>query len=302
MEDLRPLAVFACVVRHRSMSGAARQLGISPSAVSQQVRALERSGGVTLLHRSTRKLALTEAGDRLYAECAALVAAAERARHQLAVARDAPEGELRLACVVGFGRHIAPALRELLSAHPRLTLRLLVDDALIDLIGSRVDLALRFGRLPDSSWVARRLCRFDVWLCASPGYLARHGTPSAPEDLAGHQWLGLAPTSGPSMKLALHRAHRETVEVEVLPRIASNNQLSLQQMCSAGLGLARLGSLDVDEDLRAGRLVRVLPDWSLPALDVWAVTPQRGTQPAKVRHAIQALQDYLATLPGVQAG
>ncbi len=123
MDDLRRMAVFASVVQHGSMSGAGRALGMSPSAVSQQVRLLEREGGVTLLHRSTRKLALTEAGQRVHAQCAALCAAADQARAELAASRDAPSGELRLSAPVGFARHVAPALGELLARHPSLRLR-----------------------------------------------------------------------------------------------------------------------------------------------------------------------------------
>jgi DNA-binding transcriptional LysR family regulator len=300
MDDLKRMAVFAAVVRHRSMSGAARELGMSTSAVSQQVRQLERSGGVTLLHRSTRKLALTEAGERVHRECLAMVEAAQRAQRELAQSRDAPTGELRLSATVGFARHVAPALGGLLGSHPALTLKLLVDDAHIDLIGARIDLAVRYGRLPDSSWVAQRLCRFDVWLCAAPAYLQRHGTPQRVEDLLAHQWLALARERADGLVVALQGPDGSTPPaLRVEPRITSNNQLSLQQMCLAGLGLALLGSLDVDDEVRTGRLVRVLPPWRLAPLDVWAVTPQRDAQPAKVRHAIDALRAYLAAQPGV---
>lgn len=290
------MAVFAAVVEQRSMSAAARALHMSTSAVSQQVRALERAGGVTLLHRTTRKLTLTDAGERFYAECAGMVAAARRAQAQLALSRDAPSGELRLSATVGFARHIAPALGGLLAANPALTLRLLVDDARIDLIESRIDLAIRFGGLQDSTWVARRLCAFEMMLCASPVYLRRHGTPQQPEDLLAHQWLALA-REGNALTLSLADGNRvQTLRAEA--RITSNNQLSLQQMCAAGLGLARMGRVDVDDELRAGRLVPVLPGWAQPPLPVWAVTPQRDAQPAKVRHAVQALNAYLQTLPG----
>jgi len=299
MDDLKRMAVFAAVVRLRSMSGAARHLGMSTSAVSQQVRALERGGGVTLLHRSTRKLTLTDAGERFYAECAAMVEAAERAQLQLSASREAPSGELRLSATVGFARHIAPALADLLAQHPALRLRLLVDDAHIDLIESRIDLALRFGRLPDSSWVARRLCTFDVWLCAAPDYLARHGAPAQPEALLSHQWLGFA-RDAPGLQFELQGPQGQQRALRVEPRITSNNQLSLQQMCEAGLGLAVMGSLDVHDALQEGRLQRVLPEWQVRPMDVWAVTPQRDAQPAKVRHAVEALSAYLRGLPGTR--
>jgi len=293
------MEIFATVIEQGSMSGAARALGLSTSAVSQQVRELERRGGVTLLHRSTRKLALTEAGAHFLEDCAAMLAAARRARQQLLQAREAPIGQLRLSAPVGFARHVAPALGELLAAYPALSLRLLVDDARIDLIDARIDLALRVGSLPDSSWVARRLCGLEMMLCAAPGWLAAHGTPQRPDDLPAHQWLTIARDDDPRLTLPLTDGARQTRVLHLEARISSNNQLSMQQMCLAGLGLARLGQVDVHDDLEAGRLVPVLPSWTLPALDIWAVTPQRDAQPAKVRHAIDALQRYLVKLPGI---
>lgn len=300
MDDLKRMAVFARVVQHGSMSGAARALGMSPSAVSQQVRLLEREGGVTLLHRSTRQLALTEAGQRVHAQCAAMCAAADQARAELTASREAPSGELRLSATVGFARHVAPALGPLLAAHPSLRLRLLVDDAPIDLINARIDLAVRFGRLADSTWAARRLGTLEWWLCASPDWLAQHGQPESPDALLAHTWLGFA-REGNGLMLDLQAPDRATRSLRVEPRIASNNQLSIQQMCEAGLGLALLGSLDVQDALQAGRLVRLLPHWGLGTLGIWAVTPQRDAQPAKVRQAIEALHRYLITLPGVRA-
>lgn len=297
MDDLKRMAVFACVVQHGSMSGAARALGMSTSAVSQQVRRLESDGGVTLLHRSTRKLVLTEAGQRYHARCAAMWTAAEQARAELAASRDAPSGELRLSAPVGFARYVAPALGQLLAAHPALRLRLLVDDALIDLIDARIDLAIRFGRLADSSWAARRLCATQWWLCAAPTWVAQHGMPTHPDVLLTQSWLGFARDNG-SLLIELRSPAGEAHALRVEPRIASNNQLSIQQMCEAGLGLALVGSMDVHEAVQAGRLVRLLPDWSFGTLDISAVTPQRDAQPAKVRLAMAALGDYLRQVPG----
>ncbi|WP_280152624.1 LysR family transcriptional regulator [Piscinibacter sp. XHJ-5] len=297
MDELKRMAVFATVVEQRSMSAAARLLAMSTSAVSQQVRQLERASGVTLLHRSTRKLTLTAAGEQFYDGCAAMVAAARRAQQQLAQSRDSPSGELRLSAPVGFARHVAPALGGVLGAHPALLLTLLVDDARIDLIEARIDLAVRFGRLPDSSWAARRLCGFEWLLCASPDWLAAHGEPHRPDDLLSAPWLGFA-REGRQLHLELAGPQHESRSLRLEARITSNNQLSIQQMCMAGLGLARLARVDVADELAAGRLVALLPDWRLPLLDVWAVTPQRDAQPAKVKVAIEALRGYLSTLPG----
>lgn len=297
MDDFKKLAVFAEVVRAGSLSAAGRFLGMSTSAVSQHLRALEQAHGVTLLHRSTRKLALTDAGARFAEHCQAMVDAAARARQQLALAHDAPEGELRVSAPVGFARHIAPALAPLLAEHPALKLRLLVDDAMIDLIDARIDLAVRAGRLADSNWAARRLCAFDWVLCASPGYLARSGVPSRPADLLVHQWVA-SPREGLGVQLELTGPDgaRELLRIE--PRITSNNQLTLQQLCATGLGLAQMPRPDIEQELRAGLLVPVLPGWRLPAMPVWAATPQRDGQPAKVRHAIAAIEAYLRGVAG----
>ena len=298
MDDLKRMAIFVAVVQHGSMSGAARALGLSTSAVSQQVRKLQSDGGVTLLHRSTRQLALTEAGQRYHARCAAMWAAAEQARAELAASRDEPSGELRLSATVGFARHVAPALGTLLTDHPALRLRLLVDDAPIDLINARIDLAVRYGRLQDSNWAARRLGGMQWQLCAAPGWVAAHGRPQHPDALLTHSWLGFAREGG-GLRIDLHTPAGEPRALRVEPRIASNNQLSIQQMCEAGLGLALVGSMDAHDALQAGRLVRLLPDWSFGTLDIWAVTPQRDAQPAKVRQAIAALHAYLQRVPGV---
>jgi len=296
INDLKRLALFAEVVRAGSLTAAARRLRISTSAVSQQLRTLEQAHGVTLLHRSTRKISLTDAGARFAEHCEAMLLAAERAEQQLTLARDAPEGELRVAAPVGFARHVAPALVPLLAAHPSLSLKVLVDDALIDLIASRIDLAFRGGRLPSSTNVARLICHFEWIICASPMYLARTTVPSTPADLLTHQWIG-SPRDSQPMILELHGPgdQRETLRVE--PRITSNNQYTLHQMCLAGLGLAVCVRPDIDDDLRAGRLVAV-SDWRPAPGPIWAVTPQREGQPAKVRHAIETMRNYLRTVPG----
>lgn len=307
MNDLKPYAVFAETVSTGSMSAAARRLGMSPSAVSQTIRALERQAGVTLLHRSTRKLTLTEAGARCYPHCLRLLEAASAAGDALLHARDAPSGELRVAAPVGFGLHIAPALAPVLAAWPQLRLLLLVDDALIDLVEARIDIAIRVGQLPDSRWIARRLCQLNLIVCAAPAYIERHGLPDTPQALLGHHWLGAmrqaieakGDDGAPSMEFALQQGgQRERLRVGL--RIVSNNQLSLQQMCEQGMGLALLGHADVHAALERGALVRVLPHWQLAALPVTAMTPRRDGDPAKVRLALDALQRHFAALPGAR--
>ncbi len=328
MDELKPLAVFAETVAAGSMSGAARRLGMSPSAVSQTIRGLESRGGVTLLHRSTRKLSLTEAGERYYPHCKRVLEAARAAAESLEGARDMPSGELRVSSPVGFATHISPALAPLLLEAPELRLRLLVDDAMIDLIDARIDVAIRVGQLSDSSWIARRLCDLEVVLCASPDYLDRHGVPAVPQELLTHQWLafgreayvdmlpdGFVPPEGVatakrpmstsqavSMTLSLHAPDGRSEHVNLDARIASNNQIALQQMCEHGLGVARLVHADVLPSLERGALVQVLAPWRLATMPVWAVTPRREGEAAKVRAALSYLKRYFASLSGSAAG
>lgn len=331
MDDLKPLAVFAETVASGSMSAAARRLGLSPSAVSQIIRTLELQGGVTLLHRSTRKLSLTEAGERFYPHCRRVLEAARDAAQSLQQARDAPTGELRISAPVGFANHIAPALAPLLSEAPQLRLRLLVDDAMIDLIDARIDIAIRVGRLADSNWVARRLCDFEMILCASPDYLVRHGTPEMPQDLCRHQLLvtelearyegvpgesageldaGAIPntsqglvnktkaTSQPvSMPMDLHAPDGRQQQVHIQSRIVTNNLVALQQMCEHGLGIACLVRADVVPWLQRGALVHVLAPWQRASAPVWAMTPRRDGEEAKIRTALEYLKRYFSALP-----
>lgn len=309
MEDLKRMAIFATVVQQGSMSAAARLLDMSPSAVSQHIRQLEREAGITLLHRSTRQLGLTDAGQRFYAECAVLSEAAQRARAELAAERDQPSGELRLAAPVGFARHAAPALGAWLGQHPQLRLRLLVDDAHIDLIQARVDLALRFGNLPDSPWVARPLGEAPTVLCASPSWLEHwnlqaHRPPNAlpqhPSELANATWLDQSRTEAAMRQYSWqHHTSGERYALQFLPRMVSNHRGAVQELCEAGLGMALLGHMDAVPSLHAGRLVRLLPAWDMGQLPLWAITPQRHALPAKVRQAVEVLQAYYGQLEGV---
>lgn len=296
MDDLKRMAIFATVVQRGSMTAAAKVLGMSASAVSQHIRQLERDSGVTLLHRSTRQIALTDAGQRFYAQCAVVTAAASRARAELAAQHDTPTGELRLAAPVGFAQHAAPALGAWLARFPDLQLRLLLDDAHIDLIQARVDLALRYGPLDDSNWVARKMGSTPFWLCASPQWVSDHGgqLPEHPQQLAHAYWLALAHDDAPAApKHWTQYSTGITHTLQVQPQSTSNHQAAVLALCEAGLGVALLAAVDVRPAVEAGRLVRLLPDWNMGHLDLWAVTPQRDAQPAKVRQAIEELQAYL---------
>ena len=298
MDSVKRMALFAQVVQHGSMSAAARALGMSTSAVSQQVRALEQDAGVALLHRSTRRLALTDVGSRYYAACARLLDAAGEAEAELSAARQAPSGELRLSAPLGMAAHIGPALGGWLQDNPQLRLHLFFDDGWTDLLQARIDVALRFGQLPDSDWMAQRLGSLQRWPCAAPAWLQRHGLPDDPLQIPAAEWLGMPQVPGLVWR---HRENSEERLVPAHPRIASQNQPAVLRLCEVGLGVAVLTCLDASPLLEAGSLQRLLPEWEVPPLPAWAVTPHRQTQPAKVRQAIDLLQDYLARVPGEPA-
>lgn len=286
------MAIFARVAMAGSLSQAARELGVSASAVSQQLRALEQALGVALLHRSTRKLTLTEAGTVYLEGCRAMLAAAGQAEQRLAELREAAVGELRITTSLGFAStHLAPALAPLLLAHPGLGLHLRVTDERVDLIAERMDLGIRIGHLADSSLVARRLGDMEEGLFAAPAYLTRRGLPREPADLAGHDWLALSVMADPAA-LELSVQGGEPQRVRMTPRLLANNAQALAELAIAGLGICRQPVANVQVAARAGRLLRVLPDWQLPPLGIYAVTPRREEQPAKVRYAVAALQQY----------
>ncbi len=301
IDQLKRMAVFAEVVSCGSMTAAARQLGMTPSAVSQHVRQLEQSLGLALLHRSTRRLTLTEAGERYRAGCAAMVAAARSAEQALVRLRDEPEGELRLAAPIGFGGLLAAALAPL-RAYPKLRLRLLLDDTLIDLIEQRVDMALRVGAMTDSSLVARKLGSMGRQLCASPAYLAEHGWPAEPNDLLLHDWLSWLPTKssgagGDVLEIDGPNGQRQTLRLEA--RAQASQVTALHALCMAGWGVGMAVSDDDHRALADGRLLPVLPGWRLADVPVYAVTPRRGDQPAKVRHTLDLLTAYFSRIRAV---
>jgi DNA-binding transcriptional LysR family regulator len=289
MDQLKRMAIFAEVVAKGSLTAAARQLGMTPSAVSQHLRQLEQSLGLALLHRSTRRLTLTEAGERYHAGCAAMVAAARSAEQALVRLRDEPEGELRLAAPAGFGSLLAAALAPL-RGYPRLTLRLLLDDKLVDLIGERVDIAVRVGELADSSLVARKLGDMTRQLCASPAYLAERGWPAAPQDLLRHDWLASKPNSSNSadmLELLGPSGERETLRLE--GRVQASQVTALHALAIAGWGISMGVSEDDRKAMAEGRLLPILPGWRMADVPVYAVTPRRGEQPAKVRYTLELL-------------
>jgi DNA-binding transcriptional LysR family regulator len=293
MDKLRGMAIFATVVARGSMASAAEALGMTPSAVSQQIRKLETQAQVTLLHRTTRKLTLTEAGEVFYRSCAQMLAIAEEAEQRLGEWREAPVGELRLAAPVGFsGKLITEALRPLLENHRQLRLQLFFHDEQIDLIEQRIALAIRVGNLADSSLVARHLAEWNNLVCAAPSYLRRYGPVEHPEQLLGLDWLSLN-TYSHGIQLQFDGPAGQTCKLRPEPRVAANSMIALRQFTLDGLGVSVQPEPEVRDALEEGRLQRMLPGWSLPSIGIYAVTPRRDAQPAKVKVAIEALRRHL---------
>lgn len=294
MEQLKRMALFATVVQKGSMVAAAQVMGMTASAVSQQMRRLEEATGVTLLHRTTRKLTLTEAGAQFYESCRQIVELAERAEQRLAEQRDAPVGELRVAAPVGFsGPLLSEALAPLLGAHPGLSLSLFFHDEQIDLIESRIDLAIRVGRQEDSSLVARYVTDWRMILCAAPAYLARVGLPVEPSQLLKLDWISLHLER--SQHLTLHGPDGVQQRLRLETRISCNNILAARQFTLAGMGVSLQPEPEIRELLARGELLPLLPDWQLEPIGLHIVTPRRDAQPAKVRYAIEALRRHLVS-------
>jgi DNA-binding transcriptional LysR family regulator len=294
MDDLRRMAIFAKVVETAAFNRAAAALGLTTSSVSQHVRGLEASLGVTLLRRSTRRLSLTEAGQVYYDECANVVHAAERGRQKIAVLRDEPAGELRIAAPSELAHlHLVPALQEFIRAHPALSVRIEVSDDKSDLIEQRIDLAIRIGELQDSRMVARQIAWFEELLCAAPQYLEKVGAPCSPESLSDLEWITFTPLGEPAFVGLRHDDGRQA-RVRLKGRLATNHAQTLRALVLGGHGAARLLGVDVWTDLAEGRLRPLLPSWHLPGFGVYAITPQRDAQPLKVSRCIDHLYVYFS--------
>jgi DNA-binding transcriptional LysR family regulator len=268
-QDLGAMALFARVVETGSFTRAAAGLGLSKSSVSKQVSRLEARLGARLLNRTTRRLSLTEAGQAFFEGCQRVVAEAAAAEQAVTHLAAAPRGVLRVNAPMSFGvLHVAPAVPELLAACPELALDLTLNDRRVDLIEEGYDMAIRIGALGDSSLIARRLAPSHRMLCAAPAYLARHGRPEAPEDLADHDCLVYSyQTLGREWRLRSPAGERRVRIAVFLP------------------------SFIAGEALRGGGLERLLPAWrDAEETGVHAVYPAGRNLAPKVRVFI----DFLA--------
>lgn len=282
MTMIGAIPVFVTVVECGSFAAAARRLDVSKSAVSKRITQLEADLGARLLHRTTRKLSLTEAGENYLVHAQEALSAARNAEDAVAQLQQAPQGLLRVNAPMSFGRlHIAPLVPDFLQRYPGISLEVVLDDRVADLVEGGFDIAIRAGTLLDSSLVARRLAPCRNVLCAAPSYLALHDMPVEPADLLKHNCLHYAYFSGGSEWTFTGPAG--PVSVGAGGNFQVNNSEALREAIVGGVGIGRLPTFVAAADLAAGRLVKVLEDFQMPSQTVYAVFPERRHLPAKVR-------------------
>lgn len=291
MNRLREIESFVGVVEAGGFAAAAEAEGVSRALVSRTIQGLENRLGARLLHRTTRKIALTAAGEAYYRSCREILAQLDSAERLAQREREQASGQLRISAPVSFGiAHLAPLWAGLLERAPAVRLMISLSDALVDIVGEGFDLAIRIARPAASSLVHRRLAITPLIVCASPSYLERHGVPATPADLAAHQSVAYGYfVEKHDWRLVDHDCGREYV---ARPRavMTANNGETCVAAAEAGVGLVLQPAFLVLDSIRCGRLVPVLETFAPPPIGIYAVYPSRRQLPAKTRVTI----DYLA--------
>ena len=292
------MEAFVQVVESGGFSAAARLLDMTPSAISKLVARLELRLGIQLVHRSTRKLQLTPEGLHFYERSTRVLADMDEAE-RCAAAGAAPRGRVSINASVSFGHHkLVPLVPRLLEMHPEITLDIALTDRIVDLMDERADIAIRWGQLPASDLVARRLGETSQAIVASPGYLKKYGTPHTPQELEAHNRLGWSyRRNTPDWPL---RVDGRTIAMPVAGPVRAGDGETLRQLAIAGAGAARLSLYHIQHDIDAGRLVPLLEEFNPGETEpIHAVyIGKAGTLPARVR----AVLDFLVACSGVGDG
>jgi len=295
VDRFNALAAFAKVVELGSFAKAAERLSLSTSAVSRQVADLEAHLHVRLLNRTTRRISLTEAGQSFYERCVQLLADLEETEAAVRSAAVEPRGTLRITCGVSFGeRHLAAAVAEFAARHRELSFDLDLSDRTVDLVEEGFDLAIRIGPSRHQALVSRRIGTTQLVCCAAPGYLERHPAPVVPADLEQHDCLVYA-YSTLSSAWTFESGDGERHAPRIRPRHRTNNGRMLAALAAAGLGIVLEPDFIVAPEVRAGRLVRLLPGFQPPRSPIAAVYPSRRHLSAKVRSFVSHLAERFAT-------
>jgi DNA-binding transcriptional LysR family regulator len=297
LNDATDLRFFVAVTKAGSLAEAARRMDVTPSAVSQHLRQLEQRLGLHLVHRSTRRFSLTDEGELFYAGAVDLLLRMDALTDDLRARSGEVAGKLDVCGPLGFGRrYLAPAVAEFHSLHPGLLTSLTLTDAVPASAAQRFDLIIHIGHLADSSMVAYPIAPNQRFLCASPRYLARRPAPQQPDELASHACLVLR-ENHEDVTLWRLRRKREEVAVRVPAAMWSNDGEVVKEWALLGKGILLRSEWDVAEHLRAGRLVRLLPDWELPEADVVALVDHRANMSARVRLFLDFLKERFKPRP-----
>jgi DNA-binding transcriptional LysR family regulator len=290
---------FVRIVEAGSISRAAEQLGVAKSGVSRRLVELETRLGVRLLNRTTRRSSLTEAGRSYYEGAVKLLSDVAELDALVTGSKAALAGKLRLAAPLSFGlAHLSPAIEVFARAHPEVLIDIDFSDRQVDLVAQGVDLAIRIAELRDSSLQARRICPIRLMLCASPAYLAQHGSPNCPEDLARHQVLLYDIGGGggsPLLRLPDGRGGERGVPLN--PRLVANNGDFLRDMAVAGHGIILTPTFIAWREVAAGALLPVLADYWPEPLNAYAVYPQSRYLPRRARILIEFLAERFGDNP-----
>jgi DNA-binding transcriptional LysR family regulator len=289
MDRTAEMTAFVRAVETGGFSAAARDLGLTPSALSKLVGRLEDRLGVRLLHRTTRRLQLTAEGETFFNRARPILTALDEAEAEVAAAGAQPRGLLRLNCGSAFGRHqLTPAIPRFLERYPEIELDLTIDDLAPVPTDERYDLTIRIGALDESSAVARRICNLERVICAAPAYLERHGMPRTPDDLQRHNCLWI--TSLPALRRWPFDTDDGIRVVHISGNVAANNAETVLQLAVAGVGITRLTDVIVGDALRRGALVPILTEWHhVEPVPLFATYPSGRHLAPKVR----AMMDFL---------
>lgn len=291
--QLNDIALFVEVAKRKNFSHAAEALGIPSATLSKRVTELERRIGLQLLTRTTRRIELTEAGALYFERCRHIIEEARVAHEQLHDMAALPRGRLRVSMIASLAHLVLPVvMREFTEQYPDIECEFDLSGRPLDPISNPFDLVLRAGQQPDSSLISRQLMLMNHYLYASQDYLARHGQPLTPADLSHHDCLRFPASEGPSSDWMLHSGER-VARVSVFGRLIANNMGMLARLAARGMGIVPLPVFHTMEKAIAGiGLVRVLPDWSLTPVPLFALLPSR-TIPAKTRAFLDFIQPRL---------
>jgi DNA-binding transcriptional LysR family regulator len=296
VDRLAAMEVFLRVVDLGNFSAAARRLGISKAMASRHVRQLEDHLGARLLNRTTRQIRLTEIGAAYYERCARIVADIDETEHSVMDLQSEPRGTLKISAPMSFGvLHLAPAIFDYMSRYPKVTVDLTLNDGLVDLIHDGYDLAIRIGRLADSTLIARRMVPARLVVCGSPSYLEKHGVPREPEDLSRYNCLTYS--FSPSPGEWQFKGREGDFPVRVSGNFRANNGDTLRLAALHGLGLVKQPTFIIGEDLRTGRLRAVLTEYEATPRSIFAVYPHARHVSAKVRSFIDFLAERCCPEP-----